>query len=121
MAPRRAGEIYGVELTCRAVAETRREKLAPVGLGEQRERDVSPCVEVVSRHDQFPKPGLAEVLRQQLRVAVTEIVGRRRRYARGATHDPPQAAAEPGERAGDVQRGPHEAPPERATRSTSRT
>ena len=104
----------------RRLADPPPEEPPPVRLREQCEDQIAPPVEVVRRDQQLAKTGLAEVLGQQLGVALSQVFGTGPRDRRRAAHQRPQSVSEPAQRATDVERRPEQRPPQRPPHPTRR-
>jgi hypothetical protein len=59
------------------------EQLTPPAFADQRKHEIAPGIDVVDRHEQLAKPGLPEVVRQQLHVSTAEVGYRRLPERRG--------------------------------------
>ena len=109
---RRAGQVQRFELPLPLlVVHPRPKERAAVRLGQQGRHQVAPPVEIVHEHDQLPEPGLADVVREKLRVAPAEVGCARTRRRRGSAHDLPESSGEPVGGARRVERRPQELPP----------
>ena len=71
------------------------EETLPLCAPQHREHQIAPCIHVVDGHQQFTKPGLPEIVRQELDVLATELGRRRRGNRRRAPNQVPQLRQRP--------------------------